>query len=70
MNNILIAEQWQRLLATDQILGGSAQQVLGGSEYANEWGQRYEERAEELISSGDIHLIYDCDAWISWTART
>ena len=63
MNNILIAEQWQRLLAADQILGGSAQQVLGGSEYANEWGQRYEERAEELISSGDIHLIYDCDAY-------
>ena len=63
MNNILIAEQWQRLLAGDKILEGSAKQVLGGSEYANEWGQRYEERAEELISSGDIHLIYDCDAY-------
>ena len=63
MNNILIAEQWQRLLAGDKILEGSAKQVLGGSEYANEWGQRYEERAEELTSSGDIHIIYDCDAY-------
>ena len=63
MNNILIAEQWQRLLAGDKILEGSAKQVLGGSEYANEWGQRYEERAEELTASGDIHIIYDCDAY-------
>ena len=63
MNNILIGEQWQRLLAGDKILEGSAKQVLGGSEYANEWGQRYEERAEELTSSGDIHIIYDCDAY-------
>ena len=63
MNSILIAEQWQRLLAGDKILEGSAKQVLGGSEYANEWGQRYEERAEELTSSGDIHIIYDCDAY-------
>ena len=63
MNKVLISEEWQRLLKADKVLGESAQQVLGGSEYANEWGQRYEERAEELISSGDIHHLYGRDAF-------
>ena len=63
MNNVLISEQWQRILAADKVIRVSAQQVLGGSEYANEWGQCYEERAQELISSGDIHLVYDDDAY-------
>ena len=63
MNKVLISEEWQRLLTADKVLGESAPQVLGGSEYANEWGQRYEERAEELISSGDIHHLYGRDAF-------
>ncbi|MDT8371366.1 MAG: bifunctional [glutamate--ammonia ligase]-adenylyl-L-tyrosine phosphorylase/[glutamate--ammonia-ligase] adenylyltransferase [Gammaproteobacteria bacterium] len=55
-------EQWQQLLAgTD--LTQSAQQVLAGSDYVTQWGQRYPERAKTLIQSADIQKVYQLDTY-------
>ncbi|PCJ29752.1 MAG: bifunctional [glutamate--ammonia ligase]-adenylyl-L-tyrosine phosphorylase/[glutamate--ammonia-ligase] adenylyltransferase [Gammaproteobacteria bacterium] len=58
-----LSEQWQSLIPTGHALYESAQQVLMGSDYATQWGERNRERAEELISSADISRIYQADSY-------
>ena len=53
------SQQWQQLLSQDTSLSDSARQVLMGSEYVSQWGERYADRAQGLIASGDIHISYD-----------
>lgn len=52
------SQQWHQLLSQDTSLSGSAPQVLMGSEYVCQWGERYADRAQALIASGDIHISY------------
>jgi glutamate-ammonia-ligase adenylyltransferase len=52
-------EQWQALLKNDEVLTGTADLVLTGSDYVRQWGDRYSTRAELLVDSGDIHCVYD-----------
>lgn len=59
----LIFEQWQALLANDKVLLDSAEFVLNGSNYAMHWPECNPQQAEALISSGDIHSIYDDDGF-------
>jgi glutamate-ammonia-ligase adenylyltransferase len=54
-----LSEQWQALLANDKVLMDSAGLVLRGSDYARLWGERHPERAEILLSSSDMHCVYD-----------
>ena len=54
-----ISEQWQTLLTLDNRLLESASQVLMGSDYVTQWGERHSERAVELITSNDLNRIYD-----------
>lgn len=56
-----LSEQWQTLLAVNSILSESALRVLMGSDYVTQWGDRHAGRAEALISSGDIEIVYDED---------
>jgi len=58
-----ISQQWQQLLLADKRLSDTASHVLIGSQYAKQWGERYEDRAKALISSGDIHIDYDESAY-------
>jgi glutamate-ammonia-ligase adenylyltransferase len=58
MDNSL-PEQWQQLLSIDETLLESANQVLFGSDYVSQWGQRNPDRAEVLITSGDLQQVYD-----------
>ncbi|MBE0439349.1 MAG: bifunctional [glutamate--ammonia ligase]-adenylyl-L-tyrosine phosphorylase/[glutamate--ammonia-ligase] adenylyltransferase [Gammaproteobacteria bacterium] len=57
-----ISETWQQLLA-GRNLTQSALQVLAGSDYLKQWGQRYPERAKTLIESGDIEKVYEIDTY-------
>lgn len=51
---------WQQLLAnSDSELINSAKEVLAGSDYVTQWGERYPDRVTELINSGDLLHIYD-----------
>jgi glutamate-ammonia-ligase adenylyltransferase len=52
-----VSEQWQRLLE-GSTLSDSATQVLMGSQFVSQWGERYEEQAQGLISSGDVEIVY------------
>lgn len=58
---------WQQLLL-DSELKDSAQQVLAGSDYVEQWGRRYPERATELIVSGDIKRRYERGNYVSQLA--
>jgi glutamate-ammonia-ligase adenylyltransferase len=58
-----ISQQWQQLLSKDTSLSDTAPQVLMGSDYVFQWGERYAERAQALITSGDIHIIYDDEGY-------
>lgn len=53
-----ISEHWQSLLAESSLLV-TAPIVLAGSDYAQQWGERCADRADELIGSGDIEILYD-----------
>jgi len=53
------SQQWQQLLSKDASLSVSAPQVLMGSDYVSQWGERYADRAQTLIDSGDLHINYD-----------
>ncbi|MBL1319882.1 MAG: bifunctional [glutamate--ammonia ligase]-adenylyl-L-tyrosine phosphorylase/[glutamate--ammonia-ligase] adenylyltransferase [Methylophaga sp.] len=57
------SEQWQHLLLLDNGLSDTAKHVLAGSEYVSQWGERNTERAETLIVSGDISIVYDDEAY-------
>ena len=61
--------QWQPLLSQDRLLSDSASQVLIGSDYVCQWGERYAERAQALIASGDIHISYDEQGYQQRLAR-
>jgi len=63
MSRNLLSEQWQSLIATDESL--SAVQVLSGSDYVTQWGNRYPERAQELLASADITRLYEAGAYQS-----
>ncbi|RKZ84612.1 MAG: bifunctional glutamine synthetase adenylyltransferase/deadenyltransferase, partial [Gammaproteobacteria bacterium] len=52
-------EQWQSLLLSNDKLLESAKLVLLGSDYVSQWGQRNHERAQALITSGDLECVYD-----------
>jgi len=52
-------EQWQALLKSDEVLTGTADLILTGSDYVRQWGERYSKRAGLLVDSGDIHRVYD-----------
>ncbi len=58
-----IPEEWQTLLAEHDNLRRSAGRVLYGSSYVCQWGGRYQDRAVELLSSGDIERVYDAEAY-------
>ena len=53
-----VSEQWQRLLK-GSTLTDSAEQVLMGSQFVSQWGERFEEQAQSLIDSGDIEIRYE-----------
>jgi len=55
----MMTEQWQSLVSTYDRLLESANQVLFGSDYVSQWGQRNPDRAEALIASGDLQQVYD-----------
>jgi glutamate-ammonia-ligase adenylyltransferase len=55
-----ISTSWQQLLAANELID-SAQQVLAGSEYVTQWGERHPERAAELIASRDFFRVYNAD---------
>ncbi len=63
MTNNLLSEQWQSLISLDDSLLSSVEQVLMGSDYVVQWGNRYPERTQELISSADITTPYDADGY-------
>jgi [glutamine synthetase] adenylyltransferase / [glutamine synthetase]-adenylyl-L-tyrosine phosphorylase len=49
--------QWQQCLIDSPLLD-TATQVLSGSDYVTQWGQRYPRRAEALIASECVSRIY------------
>ena len=55
-----VSTTWQQLLADNELID-SAQQVLAGSDYVVQWGERHPERAAELIASRDFFLVYDVE---------
>ncbi len=55
--------QWQQLVADDHVLSGTVKQVLTGSDYVVQWGNRHPDRASMLINSGDISRLYDVDSY-------
>ncbi|MFW5427501.1 MAG: bifunctional [glutamate--ammonia ligase]-adenylyl-L-tyrosine phosphorylase/[glutamate--ammonia-ligase] adenylyltransferase, partial [Methylophagaceae bacterium] len=55
----LFSEKWQALIPSSDTLFETVKQVLSGSEYLSQWGERHTERAQELILSNDIQIIYD-----------
>lgn len=57
-----VSEQWRDLL-TGTALEGSAADVMMGSDVVVQWGQRYPDRAQMLVASGDIEIIYDANAY-------
>jgi len=63
-----LVEQWKALLVTDDDNSSSASIVLAGSDYVMQWGIRYVDRAEELLSSGDILRVYDEATYSSYLA--
>ena len=69
-NSNQISEQWQQNLSVDKSLLKSALQVLSGSEYVSQWGERHAERAESLFVSGDISIVYDADGYSQRLATT
>lgn len=58
-----ISEQWQQILSGDSSLADSAQQVLTGSDFVQQWGIRQSDRAQQLIASGDITAVYSSDGY-------
>ncbi len=61
------ATSWQYLLADNELVD-SAMYVLAGSNYVAQWGERYPERAAELIASGDLLRVYKVDSYVSQLA--
>ncbi len=59
----LFSEKWKFLLSSSDPLLETAPQVLSGSEYLAQWGERHAERAQELILSNDILIIYDAQSY-------
>ena len=57
------SEQWQQLLSIDDAISESAKQVLAGSNYVSQWGDRYPDRAEALFVSDDINNVYDAQGY-------
>lgn len=57
------SSQWQQLLAADNPLSATAEQVLLGSAYVAQWAERHADRAKELIDSGDLSKIYDAKSY-------
>ena len=55
-----IPTSWQQLLA-DSELPDSAKQVLAGSDYVVQWGERHPNRAAELILSDDLLRVYGAE---------
>ena len=51
---------WQQLLVDNELMD-SARQVLAGSDYVTQWGERHPERAAELIASRDLFCVYDAE---------
>jgi glutamate-ammonia-ligase adenylyltransferase len=58
----LYSELWHTLIESTD-LNRVAKQVLTGSKFVKEWGERYPERASALIASGDLTRTYDSDAF-------
>lgn len=57
-----VSTSWQDLLAGNELIE-SAMQVLAGSDYVAQWGERHPERAAELITSGDLLRVYDAEKY-------
>jgi len=57
-----VSTSWQQLLASNELID-SAQQVLAGSDYVTQWGERHPERAAELIASRDFFRVYDAESY-------
>lgn len=62
-----VSTSWQVLLKASELMD-SAEQVLTGSDYVEQWGQRHPERAAELITSGDVRRVYDIESYDSQLA--
>lgn len=60
--NKQISEQWQQLVASQDI-ADTVEQVVVGSDYVRLWGERHADRAEALLTSGDIVFVYDADGY-------
>ena len=60
---------WGGLLANKNLLD-SATQVLAGSDYVTQWGDRNTGRAEALIVSGDLQRIYDAETYSKQLSAT
>lgn len=56
------SEPWQQVLADSSLLD-TAQQVLSGSDYVMQWGNRNPDRAKQLVTSGDIHSLYEAEGY-------
>ena len=59
-----VSTTWQQLLADNKLID-SALQVLAGSDYVVQWGERHPERAAELIASRDLLCVYDAEHYSS-----
>ncbi|MDB2705516.1 bifunctional [glutamate--ammonia ligase]-adenylyl-L-tyrosine phosphorylase/[glutamate--ammonia-ligase] adenylyltransferase [Pseudomonadota bacterium] len=57
------SQPWQQILADSSLLDTAAQ-VLSGSDYVMQWGQRHPERAQAFIASGQISNVYTTDAYL------
>ena len=63
-----VSTSWQALLAGNELMD-SAKHVLAGSDYVAQWGERYPERAIELIISGDLLRVYNAENFSLQLAR-
>ncbi|HDY84867.1 MAG TPA: bifunctional [glutamate--ammonia ligase]-adenylyl-L-tyrosine phosphorylase/[glutamate--ammonia-ligase] adenylyltransferase, partial [Methylophaga sp.] len=56
----IISASWQTLLVDNELMD-SAPDVLAGSDYVAQWGERHPERAAELIASRDLFCVYSTE---------